>query len=222
MTLTEYWGYSPQRIGKEAKYSVTADAKVKLLYGETDRVRWMLSTEDHPDLVKMVNAVKEKLNGQAGGAFYINEYHHVLVPDGSGGPCFFAGEYSHLLTFREEGLFVSPEAPSDLKSGDRWPGPRVGIKYVLPAGDEDVRYEKVSHGGRRRETVLLSDFVGFSSAERTARMIRGVKGRGGGPFFVNECREMFAPIGGDGAYQYLYVGRVDEDAWFPEPQRPGF
>jgi hypothetical protein len=165
--------------------------------------------------------IKEKLTGQPGGAFYINEYHHVLVPDGSGGPCFFAGEYSRLLTFREAGLFVSPEAPSHLKSGDRWPGPRVGIKYVLPAAEQDVRYEKVSHGGRRRETVFLSDFVGFSSAERTARLIRPVK-PSGGTFCVNECREMFAPVGGDGAYEHVYIGRVDEDAWFPEPQRPAF
>ena len=35
MALTRYWGYSPQRIGKDTKYSVTAAGEVKLEYQET-------------------------------------------------------------------------------------------------------------------------------------------------------------------------------------------
>ena len=51
MTLTRYWGYSPQRIGKDTKYSVTAAGEVKLEYQETTRVRWLLATGNHPELV---------------------------------------------------------------------------------------------------------------------------------------------------------------------------
>src|SRR5688500_5702679 len=74
MTLTRYWGYSPMRVGKDTKYSVTASGDIKLEYQETARVRWLLATGDHPDLVEMVNRVKESLTGRVGGAFYINEF----------------------------------------------------------------------------------------------------------------------------------------------------
>ena len=48
MALTRYWGYSPQRIGKDTKYSVTTAGEVKLEYQETTRVRWLLATGQSP------------------------------------------------------------------------------------------------------------------------------------------------------------------------------
>jgi hypothetical protein len=215
MTLTLYPGYTPLNVAKDAKYSVNTAGEVRLEYQESARVRFLLSTDRHPDLVEMVNAVKKELTGQAGGAFYINEFKAVLVPDGRGGRCYWAGDYQETLEFRDKELFVSPVAPGGLQPGDVWPGPRVGIKYVLTAGGSDIRYELVD--GRRREIVLLSDDAGPSAAARTARLVAETKGTAGGPFYVNECREAFAPVGGDGSYHYLYVGSLDGLAWFRPP-----
>jgi hypothetical protein len=206
------------RVGKDTKYSVTASGDVKLEYQESARVRWLLATGDHPELVRMVNAVKTRVNGRDGGAFYINEYQAVLVPDGEGGRCYFAGEYGKALEFRDGDLFVSPIAPVGLMPGDPWPGPRVGIKYTLSARADDIRFELVD--GRRIEQVYLSDHCGASASARTARLIADVKGSGGGAFLVNECREIFAPVNSGGVYRYLYIGSLEGYSWFNPPTPP--
>ena len=122
----------------------------------------------------MVNEVKNALSGRTGGAFYINEFKAVLVPDGEGGRCYYAGDYDEVLEFKEDDLFVSPVAAPGLRPGDPWPGPRVGIKYVLCAGAGDIRYEMVD--GRRRETVYLSDEHGATATSRTTGVVAADQG----------------------------------------------
>ncbi len=164
----------------------------------------------------MVNKVKVDELGQPGGAFYINEYRDVLVPDGRGGPCFWAGNYEDdELEFEEGSLFVTPRAPDHLEPGEPWPGPHVGIPYVLSAGALEIRYENVD--GRRRETVLLSDFVPPSASRALATRLGQFKGQSGGRFFINECAEIFAPVGVAGDWSYVYLGDSEDDAWFPAP-----
>src|SRR4051812_38092513 len=92
-SLRRYTGLSPQRVNRDAKYSVTAGGAIRLEYRESLRVRYLLTTEDHPDLAELVNDIKVEWTGSRGGAFYINEFRYVLVPDGSGGPCFYAGQF---------------------------------------------------------------------------------------------------------------------------------
>jgi hypothetical protein len=216
LTLTPYTGYSPMNVAKDAKYRVTANGEIRLEFRESARVRYLLTTDKHPRLVEMVNAVKLELTGQPGGAFYLNEFQHVLVPDGRGGSCFWSGSYDGTLEFHNGSQVVSPNAPVDLRPGDRWPGPHVGIKYVLAADTNDVRYEKVD--GRRAETFFLSDDVGPSAASRLARRIATVKGSSGGGFYINERQELFAPVGTVAAgYTYLYIGHLGEDRWFDSP-----
>jgi hypothetical protein len=215
MTLTVYTGYSPMRVSRDAKYTVTATGAIRLEYQESRRVRVMLTTEDHPELVEMVNAIKNEINSREGGQFYINEFHHVLVPDGKGGSCYYAGFYDDVLEFREGDLIVTPAAPDDLRPGDDWPGPHVGIPYVLNAGATDIRYEMVD--GPRRTTVLLSDERGRDAAQSLAQRLGKIKGTSGGRFFVNEAGELFAPVGIAGDWTYLYLGDLGEDAWFPPP-----
>lgn len=220
MALTRYWGFSPMRVGKDTKYSVTTAGDIKLEYQEMARVRWLLASGDHPALVDMVNAVKTELSGREGGSFYINEFSAVLVPDGEGGRCYYAGDYKDTLEFREGDLFVSPEAQPGLRPGDPWPGPRVGIRYTLNAGGDDIRFELVD--GRRTEKVYLSDHRGASAAARTSALVAATKGRSGGPFYVNECRQMFAPVESGGAYRYFYIGSLDDQAWFDPPTRHAY
>ena len=63
----------------------------------------------------MVNSVKEGSTGAPGGAFYINEYKHVLVPTSEG--CLYAGKYAPLLRFSFEGVEITPEPPPGLSPG---------------------------------------------------------------------------------------------------------
>jgi hypothetical protein len=204
------------RVSKDAKYSVSIDDQIRLDYWYGPREKVLFTTADHQALGRMVNDVKREIHdGHAGGAFYINEYGDVLVPDGAGGACYWAGHYDKLLEFRDEELHVSPLAPDGLQPGDPWPGPHVGIPYVLTAGGKDVRYE-VRNGNRIRIEVL-SDHIGAASAAKLGQRISQVKSTAGGRFFINERMELFTPLSDGGAVTYVYVGNLDEDGWFPPP-----
>jgi hypothetical protein len=187
--------------------------EVRLVYRLSSAERALVTTSAHPELVELVNGVKEDANGAPGGAFYINEYKHVLVPTDDG--CTYAGRYVQLLCFRFEGQEISPQAPDGLVPGEDWPGPRVGTAYVLTADRSDIKYEVET-----RPNVIairkLSAEIGPGLAMRTARQFAAHK-PSGGRIYVNEAFECFGPgQSGDGV-SHVYLGRVDEDAWFKEP-----
>jgi hypothetical protein len=214
--VSRYKGNVPSNISKDAKYSVVSGAdgwEVRLIYRLSSTERALVTTSSHPDLVGLVNDVKQDVNGVPGGAFYINEYKHVLVPTEDG--CLYAGRYLPLLHFRFEGQEISAEAPSDLTPGDIWRGPRVGTAYVLTADGSDIRYRVET-----RPNVLvdrrLSVETGRGQAARTARRIACHK-PGGGRIYVNEAYECFGPAPGGDGVSHLYLGHIDESTWFAEP-----
>jgi hypothetical protein len=205
-------GNCPTAVAKDAKYHVKREGdtwKIYLIYRINRLERALLATDAHPELVEMVNSAKEKHAGQPGGAFYINEFRHVLVPAGSN--YFVAGIYQKLLLFDFEGAYISADPPEDLEPGDIWPGPHVGIPYVLCAGARDIRYELKR--GARISIELLSNHTSESDAAELAQRLASVKGEQGGRIYINEQREFFAPVGSD----YLYLGSLGTHAWFREP-----
>src|SRR5262245_43361717 len=141
--LTPYPGKAPSNVNKDAKYSVKYDDQggmcVRLVYRLGLREVALLTTSSHQPLVDMVNAVKQEAQGVAGGVFYINEWGHVIVP--ANDQCYYAGRYDPLLEFEfTDGSTISPEPPPDLKPGDEWLGPHVGVAYILKA-DGDIAYK---------------------------------------------------------------------------------
>lgn len=218
-----YPGLAPSNVSHDAKYSVVHSPKgameIRLIYRVNDREKALLTTDRHEILVTMVNRVKEELSGVPGGAFYINEFGDVLVPHPDG-RCVYAGTYNELLKFDFDGQEISPVPPPGLAPGDRWPGPHVGIHYVLAAGGMDMKYQLTS-GAIRRE-YRLSEAVGLTPAKLIARRLAEVKGRQGGGVYINEAREFFAWIGGgESGGVYIYLGPLEDDAWFPAPDVPG-
>jgi len=216
----QYPGRSPSNVSRDAKYSVVHSAtgamEIRLVYRISNRERQLLSTDHHPDLVEMVNSVKGQLHGVPGGAFYVNEYRDVLVPDTTAGRCLYAGNYRRDLEFDYNGSVISPRPPEGLQPKDPWPGPHVGIKYVLVAGGNDIKYELKS--GRTRLEHRLSDYVGADYAGELARRISEIKGSDGGRFYINEACEMFAPMNGaEGGVEYIYLGPLADNAWFDAP-----
>lgn len=214
-TLMRYTGLSPMRVARDAKYSVTVGGEIRLVYRSSDRERYLLTTKAHPTLAHMVNYAKLNLIGAEGGAFYINEYRDVLVPDGEGGPCIWAGNYEGTLEFSYEELRLSPVADPGLAPGDEWKGPHVGIPYILEPGGSDIRYEKGD--ARRRERVWLSDYCESRDARALAQRLAKHKGTAGGRIFINERAEFFTHIGPATDSTYVYLGGIDEDVWFPPP-----
>ncbi len=218
MSLVPYPGLIPSIVNKDAKYSVVhADdgMQVQLRFTLNHKEKAILTTDRHDQLVEMVNAVKQADGSAPGGAFYLNEYFDVLVPTMNG--CFFAGSYENVLVFDLDGATVSPHRPPGVEPGDEWSGPHVGIPYVLAAGGQDIYYKTKSGKIERRED--LSDHVGATAAAKLAGRLAAIRGTEGGRIYINECGEFFAPPRA-GSTGHVYLGGLDEDAWFPAPDVP--
>lgn len=216
--MKEWTGASPAQVRKDGKYRIVSGPdgyEIQVIYRINSRERALLATSDHEDLVDLVNDAKVRLTGQRGGAFYINEYRDVLVPSPDGdGTSYWIGTFDGLLSFElDPATVITPKAPAGLQPGDLWPGPRVGIAYTLMATRTDLRYEVKS--GRIIREVRLSDHVGKDAAAETASQIALHK-PSGGAVYINECCEMFIPTA-DVEPEYVYVGSLDELAWFDPP-----
>lgn len=214
---TKYPGNAPSNVSKDAKYSVVRGSdgwEVRLIYRLSSSERALVTTGSHPDLVQLVNDTKEEANGAPGGAFYINEYRHVLVPTDDG--CMYAGKYHEPLQFRFEGQLITADAPPGLEPGEDWPGPRVGTAYVLAADGSDIRYRVETRPNVIADRKLSAE-IGRSQAGATARSIGRFK-PGGGRIYVNEACECFGPSPSGDGLAHRYFGRVDLERWFAEPQ----
>jgi hypothetical protein len=236
-----YRGLWPQNVSKLAKYALRfldGTWKISVLYEAGEGLRYLAVDGEGAGLIQRINAVKTALRDQPGGAFYVNEFRHVLVPvadssgSGFGSHYYSAGRLGADLTFEFEGapLSTKPVRPdgSSLVLGDHWPGPRPGIPYVLAAGGGDIYYESPaltdtdppSVRPSMTRKVQLSRVLGDKSAvSRSVRAVANVRGHQGGRFYVNEHGAMFTPVGAsDGnGLDYIYCGQIERAAWFPEP-----
>lgn len=228
MSLIVFEGNWPASVSKDAKYSVRSEGRkyvVGIVYITKDAEKWYPTSDQHESLVDMVNRIKRELNSSPGGAFYINEYRQVIVPAGTPITYYYAGEYHKDLIFDFEGKKLCG-LPIDLngnqlKPGDIWEGPHAGIPYVLKAGAKDIYYTKEIRTNVTRDE-LLSKYVGPVEARKTASKIAAIKGTAGGRFYVNECRSIFAPLEKGGTWEYIYIGKLeDDDPWFPRPHQTG-
>jgi len=219
-----FQGNCPGNVAKDAKYSVKSGENgpvVKIIYQTIEGEKWHASTEDHPELVNMVNDVKTSLGQQPNGSFYINEYKQVIVPVVGNENYYLAGTYNMSLSFEFEGKIISGE-PVDLDGnsinpGDDWYGPHVGIPYVLCAGGNDIKYTTRPRPNVEK-TIKLSKIIGNDLAKSVAERIRLIKGFQGGRFYVNELCSIFTPIQ-DAELRYVYIGKLDLQQWFPAPSQ---
>jgi hypothetical protein len=237
-----YRGLWPQNVSKLAKYSVRfvdKTWKVTVLYEAEAGLRYLAVEGGGTQVASRVNDIKTTLREEAGGAFYVNEYKHIIVPvagspsSGTGSHYYYAGPLATDFSFEFEGrlLTTKPMHPNGtpLAVGERWVGPRPGIPYVLAAGAGDIYYEtpaltdddppKVRPSMKRK--VQLSKVIGNKTLlSRACRTIADLRGHKGGRFYVNEHAAIFTPVdAGDGnGLDYIYCGQIDRSAWFPEPR----
>jgi hypothetical protein len=215
-------GNWPQSVRRDAKYSVkNEDGKyvIAIVYQYDESEKWYPTTDEHDELVEMVNRIKIELNGSPGGPFYINEYRQVIVPAGNPTIYYYAGEYNKDLEFDFEGYKLSGKPLSlegkPLSPNDPWEGPHQGIPYKLSAGAKDISYEQVI-SPRKKRTISLVKIVGEEDAKKTISKISAIIGYQGGRFYINEYRQLFTGM------PYRYIGQLEDgDAWFPKPEQQG-
>ncbi len=218
-----FTGNCPRNVAKDAKYSVRSGKSgpvVTLTYRSQEDERWYATTEEHPELVNMVNEVKLSDGQPPNGAFYINEYRQVIVPTGVSDAYYLAGTYTKTLCFEFEEKILTCE-PVDLEgnplsTGDTWVGPHPGIRYVLCAGGTDIKYVTRPRPNVEKD-IKLSKAIGDEGARAMASRILAIKGHAGGRFYVNEAASIFAPIKEGADWKYVYIGQLDLNSWFPNP-----
>ncbi len=222
--LIPFGGNTTTSVVKQGKYRVAHHAggfAIEVVIETPDDIRVYPSSRKHPELVEMVNKVKQAGSGQVGGQFYINEFCQVIVPVGEPVNYYYAGEYAHPIVLALDGQEFSGRPHDDegnlLVPGSTWSGrPRPGIGYKLKAGGADIEYT-IQLGPHREKSVKLSKIVGPGPARLTARKIALIKGNLGGRFYINEYRALFGPKGDEDGYQYTFIGMLnDHDAWFPK------
>src|SRR6266540_3593163 len=176
-----FTGNCPKNVSKDAKYSirsVAGDAVVTLTYVTDDGERWLATTQNHPELVEMVNAVKTTMGDAPKGQFYINEYGQVIVPVADGTYYLADENYDAPLEFEFEGKVLSGRGVDldgrTLDPGDLWTGPHPGIPYILKAGGGDIYYRSHPRPFVTKD-VKLSALVGSDAANALADRIQQVK-----------------------------------------------
>jgi len=237
-----YRGVWPQNVSKLAKYAVRfidGAWKVTVLYEADEGLRYLAVEGGGTELADTINAVKTAFGNPPGGAFYVNEYRHIIVPvaasndsDRNGSLYYYAGRLDSDFIFEFEGkpLNTKPVHPdgSPLEPGEQWIGPRPGIPYVLAAGGGDIYYEspaltdddppQIRPNVIRR--VSLSRVLANKSLHKEALApIVKIRGYQGGRFYVNEHGAIFTPVGANSGsgIDYIYCGQINYEAWFPEP-----
>ncbi len=226
--IRPFRGNCPSNVSKDAKYSVIGNREtpeIRLVFRTTHGETWTV-VKGYPNLATMVNAVKERYQERANGAFYINEYGQVIVPvrQERTSIYYYAGDYPYeqQIAFDFEGHTISGDAVdldgNRLEPGERWVGPHPGIPYVLDASMRDVYYTSEIRPNvtvRRR----LSDFVAPDKLDEVTSMIRRAK-LDSGRFYVNEWGNAFAPVASASQVEYIYCGHVSVSpgAWFPRDE----
>ena len=223
-SLVAYGGNCPHSVSRDAKYGLhykDGQWVVGIVYVSDVDERWYPVTGEHPDLVDLVNAVKLATNGKPGGAFYINEYHQVIVPNIQGRDYYLAGEYDRQLEFTFEGHTLSGNAldfkGKPITPGSQWVGPHAGIPYVLAAGAKDVYYDSEPRPDVKKR-IRLSHFQPAHTVAHLCQYIQRIKGQGGGRFYINEYCHLFAPVTSGQEVSYIYIEHLDDlSIWFPKP-----
>ena len=122
-----------------------------------------VSTGHIPLVNMLINGRRQSGGGSPGGAFYINEFSQVLIPDRSSPHYYLVGEYDALLKFEVEGNSISADGSGSLTKplviGDEWTGPRHGIPYNLSLsnGSPGIRYERKVNE-RDTDTIELKEY----------------------------------------------------------------
>jgi hypothetical protein len=228
--LIEYLGNSTTSVAKQGKYRITmngATPVVEVVIETMDDMRVYPASSAHPELVGMVNKVKQAAGFSPGGAFYINEFQQVIVPATDDSTSdrqvryYLAGEYRREIILELDGeQFTGRPIDSNgrpLRPHGPWEGkPRPGIGYKLKAGGQDIEFlVQISPG--REKIHKLSKIVGNSAARKTAAYVAAVKGTRGGKFYINEHRAMFCPVSENDFSQWKFIGVLDDSLpWFPK------
>jgi hypothetical protein len=163
------------------------------------------------ELAKVVNSAKYRMTQTNGGAFVINEFGQIIVPNSQGnGVRMYVGVLKGELRFKDPltNNFFSFNDDSGLKTGDLWNKPYVGVMYHL--SQRHKIYGKINEISDEYKIIEppIHD-------ENLIKAIKKIRGSNGARFIVNHhgivlTKKEFAYKD----WRPVYVGRIDYNKWF--------
>jgi hypothetical protein len=186
-----------------------------LMKEDWDRARcWAVRCLAVPDLVKAVQAGKALFGREASGAFIVNEFGQVIVPASDGdGRRAIVGEIQGELTFEdpfENGAVFNLSDCKDLRGGEKWCKPYVGVKYNWSIQD-GIHFRGEHEEGTNREVCPHQDSA-------LIRALRAVRNETYCRFIVNPHGLVLTKKQLHSAWCAVYVGRINYKLWFPKEE----
>ncbi len=198
--------------GPQSVLHVRWDDRVDLIWQDGSDVCTCLAhmTNDLKSLARAVNHVKRQRAGQPGGSFVINEYSQVLCPVADD-----SFERFHVGDCRGGITFVSPDGEpfalnddADLKPGDDWNLPYVGIAHNLSRNNRIYFPLKEGYDTECQYPP--------SQDQHLIHALRRIRRHGGVRFIVNPHGIVLTKSEDEPSnWQPKYVGRIDYHLWFP-------
>lgn len=191
-------------------------ASVKWVIGDETAQCPMVDSDSAEALSDAVNAGKRFLGGSAGGAFLVNEYGQVLVPDqSSNGDVALVGEWTGPMAFVDSftcGSLFDLTETEGLTPGDAWNRPYLGIPYNLSRTSE-LYFWHERGSDAWKDTPPVQDYS-LIDALRTIRPqgpVRFIVGMGG--LVLTKV-----PVGNwnEPRWEARFVGRIDHRLWYPK------
>ena len=167
-------------------------------------------------LASAVNSGKALLGGGAGGAFLLNEYGQILVPASSPndarvaivGEC--TGPLEFVNVFEDDDVVIDLADDEDLRAGDVWERPYVGMPHNLSRKSEVYFWNEDESGGEK----LLPD----GQDETLISALRKLRGYVAVRFLAMYGGFVLTkvPVGSwpTERWEPRYVGRIDFRYWY--------
>ena len=186
-------------------------------YGDIPAVIWKRESEsaecpakdsnDVRNLSDAINSVKVNQNRYKRGSFIINEFGNVLVPFVNTDQIICVGKIEGALLFTNsfDSGFFSLNDDKDIKTGDLWDKPYIGIPYNYSPMD-GIHYRNDDGSilkSPRQDPELM-------------QKIRSVRGNNYIRFVVNPHGIALTKIqtAWNGPWNPVYIGRINYDKWF--------
>jgi hypothetical protein len=211
-TPYEWDGYYRTTKKKDNVFHIWSDC------GDVPAIEWMresgtakcpaLDSLDARELANAINSIKVKQTFQERGSFVINEFGHVIVPFVNTNMKFCVGKIEGPLVFHNpfDSGYFSLNDDEQLKTGDLWDKPYIGIPYIC-SPDYGIYYYR---DGDKSEKIkpIKQDL-------ELMRKIQSIRGRETVRFIVNPHGIALIKEETEwNNWKPKYIGRINYEKWF--------
>jgi hypothetical protein len=206
---TEYKGYYNKIEGSTTTFHVNRDNRVYIKWNDNSlgyTLESDLKSKISIELGDRINSIKESMTGNPGGSFVINEFGRIISPIRNSNKRFLIGTLDGIPKFHHpytDKLFTL-ENDENLKLGDEWNKPYVGVIYNLH--NENGIYRAYVTQDTKKFIYLKTKYLELENNLRALRYSGPVR------FIVNLHGIVLTKVND----KPVYVMKIDYIKWFED------